>query len=131
FQEVKLRYGHEAEDLVLKEIAALCTKTVRAYDILGRYRDEEFALLLPETDLPGALSVVERLRRSISQTKIPFRSSHLKVTASFGIVPSNPGADEDLESLLLRAERAVLQAKEEDLGKVVSLLPTGTAEPVV
>lgn len=131
FQEVKLRYGHEAEDLVLKEIAALCTKTVRAYDILGRYGDEEFALLLPETDLQGALSVVERLSREISQAKIPFRSSHLKVTASFGIVPSNPGADDDLESLLLRAERAVLQAKEEDLGKVVSLLPTGTAEPVV
>src|SRR5712691_11405087 len=65
FKRVNDRFGHPAGDEVLKEFAQLMRRHIREVDVAGRLGGEEFALLLPETDLRGAAAGAERLRRSL------------------------------------------------------------------
>lgn len=66
FKQVNDLYGHDAGDQVLHRAAALMQQQVRASDILGRIGGEEFAVVLPETDLPAALELAERMRLTLA-----------------------------------------------------------------
>ena len=66
--------------------ARCCSGGVRQVDLAGRYGGEEFALILPETDLPGALKLAERLRVALETTPVELADGKtLQVTASFGV----------------------------------------------
>jgi diguanylate cyclase (GGDEF)-like protein len=81
-------YGHVRGDECLREIArAMATTVSRATDLVARYGGEEFVVLLPETYLKGAVTLAEKVRRSISNLNLPHRDSGMKhVTASLGVV---------------------------------------------
>jgi two-component system, cell cycle response regulator len=66
FKAVNDRYGHNAGDVVLRGAAAAAKGAVRANDIVGRIGGEEFAVVLPETDLRSALDLAERIRRAVA-----------------------------------------------------------------
>lgn len=110
FKRVNDEYGHATGDQVLVEIAGICHETLRVSDTLGRLGGEEFAVLLPHTDIDGAKTVAEYLRSAIEKAEIETASGIIKVTASFGITELK-GTDGEIKELLVRADAALYEAK--------------------
>ena len=73
FKEVNDAHGHRAGDRVLQQLARTCLEVLRNVDVVGRVGGEEFAILLPETALPGAVDVAERLREAVAMAKVAAR----------------------------------------------------------
>jgi diguanylate cyclase (GGDEF)-like protein len=104
-------YGHAVGDQVLRSLADRLSQHVREFDILCRYGGDEFALLLPETDLFMAASVAERLRSSIADEPINTDGGPVLVTISLGVTKATPNTS-NLEELLKSADRALYAAKQ-------------------
>jgi diguanylate cyclase (GGDEF)-like protein/PAS domain S-box-containing protein len=104
-------YGHAVGDQVLRTLADRLSQHVREFDILCRYGGDEFALLLPETDLFMAASVAERLRASIADEPIKTEGGPVPVTISLGVTKATPNTT-NLEELLKSADRALYAAKQ-------------------
>lgn len=79
-------YGHQTGDLVLSAMGRLIKKTLRSYDVSGRYGGEEFIAFLPDTDINQSYLVAEKLRQAVQQMDITSKGEKIAVTASFGIV---------------------------------------------
>jgi diguanylate cyclase (GGDEF)-like protein len=118
FKRVNDRFGHPAGDEVLKEFARRLRAHSREVDVAGRLGGEEFALLLPETDLEGAAVGAERLRGSLSGSSLTLTTGEkLSVTASFGVAQLSVGQSAD--DLLRRCDLALYRAKAEGRNRVV------------
>jgi diguanylate cyclase (GGDEF)-like protein/PAS domain S-box-containing protein len=121
FKSVNDNYGHVAGDHVLSAIAKAAKSGLRLNDVLGRLGGEEFAILLPDTDLAGALVVAERVRAAVAASEVQNGEASepsaarapIRVTISLGVAELR--GHEPLESLLKRADRALYAAK--DLGR--------------
>lgn len=85
FKRVNDEHGHLAGDAVLREAALRIGKRLRRHDVLGRYGGEEFLVLLPGTDLAGARTVAEGIRRSIEEEPFVHGSAPIPVTVSIGV----------------------------------------------
>jgi diguanylate cyclase (GGDEF)-like protein len=110
FKQVNDRYGHLGGDAVLAAVGARL-KTLRGSDVKCRYGGEEFLILLPDTPLPGALRVVETLRREIAEHPVLWNGQAITVTASFGVTAITPGEIDPLV-IMSRADHALYRAKE-------------------
>ena len=120
FKEVNDRYGHLVGDEVLKGFAFLVKSQIRQSDCLYRYGGEEFVILLRETELKTAGLVVERIRRRVAEHVVKKKgdgSVRFTVSASFGVTAVREG--DDAQSLLQRADRAMLAAKAAGRNQVV------------
>lgn len=117
FKKVNDTLGHGAGDIVLKDVAHRLKNGLRQTDIVGRYGGEEFALLLPDTDPEQAREVVERIRASIAAAPVEVDGREVNVTVSFGLASQSP-AGENLERLLIAADRALYRAKESGRNRV-------------
>jgi diguanylate cyclase (GGDEF)-like protein len=118
FKRVNDRFGHPAGDEVLKEFAHQIRAHSREVDVAGRLGGEEFALLLPETDLEGAAAGAERLRRSLSGGSVTLTTGEkLSITASFGV--AQLGAGQSADDLLRRCDLALYRAKAAGRNRVV------------
>ncbi|KPU46299.1 putative diguanylate cyclase AdrA [Oxobacter pfennigii] len=120
FKQINDTYGHHVGDLALKNIADICKKSVRTSDIIARYGGEEFALLLPETNFKDALRTVERLRVAISKEDLEVDENKINVTASFGICSLDLESNQSLSDLIIKADRALYDAKKLGRNKTVS-----------
>jgi diguanylate cyclase (GGDEF)-like protein len=110
FKQVNDHYGHQAGDDVLREFAAVLRDTVRDIDVASRYGGEEFAVLLPQTDLVGAQRLAERLREAMASRRIaPLPDASFTVTSSFGVA-SFPDAPTPA-ALFAAADEALYRAK--------------------
>jgi diguanylate cyclase (GGDEF)-like protein/PAS domain S-box-containing protein len=85
FKLVNDTHGHAVGDEVLRKVAARLNASIRETDILGRYGGDEFAILLPETDLIPAHQLAERLRHWIAKTPVDSTVGRLDVTISLGV----------------------------------------------
>lgn len=101
--------GHAAGDAVLKEIARVATECRRTSDHVARIGGDEFALLLPKTNVEGAALAAERYRAQISTVRVSTREQDVRPTASVGAAELKP--DETNESLFARADSALYAAK--------------------
>ncbi len=110
FKRVNDTYGHAAGDQVLVAITAACRAFLRDIDVFGRLGGEEFAILLPETDLAGGRTTAERLRSTIAEKGIEAGGATLNVTISVGVSVLSPG-DDEIEQVLKRADDAMYEAK--------------------
>lgn len=111
FKQVNDLFGHLQGDSVLKGVAEEARRSLRSYDLLGRFGGEEFLAVLPGADLETAASAAERLRAAISEG-VQFRDAEETehgVTVSVGV--AHLRADETLQSLLHRADEAMYLAK--------------------
>ncbi|HUJ03797.1 MAG TPA: PleD family two-component system response regulator, partial [Rhizomicrobium sp.] len=121
FREVNNNNGHDIGDEVLREFASRISANVRGIDLACRYGGEEFVVVMPDTDVPFAYTVAERLRKSVEQ--VPFaisRAPHnLNITVSIGIAGSEKTGD-SAEALLHRADQALYRAKREGRNRVVA-----------
>lgn len=117
FKHINDSYGHSVGDFTLQEFAKPLLHLVRDIDIVGRMGGEEFALVLPETDLTEASNLAERLRSEIANMKIDSGNNQIKITASFGVSTSKQDCD-SLESLLIKADDALYVAKKKGRNQV-------------
>ena len=117
FKKANDTYGHPAGDEVLIKISDEISKMLRDGDILGRYGGDEFILLLKANSTETANSILERIRKKVEDYEIRFEEHVLKVTISIGfyIVTEK----EEYKSMLLKADRALYQAKKEGKNKII------------
>jgi diguanylate cyclase (GGDEF)-like protein/PAS domain S-box-containing protein len=111
FKRYNDTYGHQCGDMVLRQLAALIRRNVRAIDTLARYGGEEFAVILPNTCTREAAEVAERICTAVRTT--PFvlgEGISVKVTVSIG-VGSLVRGQTDKSELISRADNALYAAK--------------------
>jgi diguanylate cyclase (GGDEF)-like protein len=106
-REINTAHGHMAGDRALVGVAAALRGATREYDVAARFGGDEFCVLLPETDLEGAMVVAERVRAVVEESTL---GGDVPVTVSIGAV-SHRGAGISAEQLLAVADRAAYQAK--------------------
>lgn len=112
FKDFNDRHGHLTGDNVLRLVAKMIRKNVKGKDIVCRFGGEEFAVILPETLLSGALSVAENIRRYFSKKSLRAVADGKDLgvlTVSIGAACHSQG--ESPNDLLLRADRALYNAK--------------------
>jgi diguanylate cyclase (GGDEF)-like protein len=102
------RFGHQAGDAVIRAVARRIQQTCREIDFAARYGGEEFVVILPETDLDGALLAAERIRRSIERTEV---GEIGRISASIGVA-SYPVNATNRDDLIRIADQALYVAKD-------------------
>ncbi len=111
FKSINDFYGHLGGDHVLKSVAAKLKTTLRDSDHIARYGGEEFGVVLPLTDMYGALLVAERLRSAVSELKVPYNHKMVSVTMSFGVASLAGAHKLAVESFIRQADEALYEAK--------------------
>jgi len=119
FKHINDSHGHAAGDQVLARFAGVIASNLRAGDGFGRLGGEEFAILCPDTSLPEAVRLLNRLRGKVSQAESPLAGHKLKVTFSAGVDQYRSG--EKLTSLMARADAALYTAKAMGRDRVVAV----------
>ena len=120
FKRINDTNGHLAGDCALRTAAEIMKKSLRLSDTVGRIGGEEFAILLPETEIEHGVEIAERLRKKIDEAEIIFEGTKLSLTISAGISDSDIN-DASVDSILHRADLALYQAKEEGRNRVCLL----------
>jgi len=110
FKRANDTFGHSVGDQALQVVAQICLKSFRSVDILARVGGEEFAALLPETDVERAWLAAERLRRNVARTVMRTKAGDLRLTLSLG-VGAVRNETEDFERLLRMVDAALYAAK--------------------
>jgi diguanylate cyclase (GGDEF)-like protein len=119
FKAFNDRWGHEAGDLVLRNVAHAIRRVVRGSDIVARHGGEEFVIVLPEAGEDIALTRAEELRREISALRLTFGGEALDtITVSVGVVCSRDAGD-SAEDLVRAADHAMYEAKQGGRDRVV------------
>ncbi|PAY03282.1 GGDEF domain-containing protein [Pseudoalteromonas sp. HM-SA03] len=119
FRTINEQFGHEAGDIVLVHVSSLLSEMLRDTDLIARLGGEEFALVLPNTGLEGAILVAERARNVIEQA--PFQiavGEEVDITSSFGVAEFGEG-ESGVESIIRRADTMLLEAKSSGRNRVV------------
>lgn len=123
FKVINDMYGYEWGDILLRNIANKLIAMARKEDIVTRYGDEEFLLVLPNTSEENAFLFGERFRREIEKMEfIPAKEEEAhKVTISAGIstYPCMPEVDEDANTIIRYAEHALYNAKHRGRNKII------------
>ena len=123
FKIVNDMYGYDWGDILLKKIAQMLSALVRKEDVLTRYGDEEFIVILPETTEQQAMIFAERFRKDVEKMEfIPANEEERHpITVSGGIAsyPSIENVDEDSNSLIRYAEHALYNAKQSGKNRIV------------
>lgn len=111
FKQVNDSYGHAGGDQVLKAFAGLLGGTLRGTDVFARIGGEEFAVLLPNTELDQAVRVMQRFRREVERCPVAVSDSqHIAITVSIGLCPLTMDLD-GIDQWLSRADAALYQSK--------------------
>ena len=120
FKMINDSYGHKFGDYVLKTFAYLIQYNIRKIDISGRYGGEEFLIILPNTDLHGAINVAEKLRRIIERHSFKEGVFEVNLQASFGVASTSEDRSLQADHLLQMADKALYLAKESGRNRVCS-----------
>jgi diguanylate cyclase (GGDEF)-like protein len=125
FKSVNDTHGHQAGDEILRRVGQVLAGSVRHVDLAARYGGEEFGVIVPETDLDGAIELAERLRVALEAEEVMLLDgTRLSVTASFGAAVKGdlPGG----ENLVAAADEALYEAKRAGKNRVA---PSPAREP--
>jgi two-component system, cell cycle response regulator len=106
FKSINDRFGHQAGDLVLKNVATTLRTSIRSGDLVVRYGGEEFLIVVSDSDDEGAVAAAERLRLSLEEA---WAEPGIKTTVSIGVAVSD--GVEPAENVIERADRALYNAK--------------------
>ena len=107
-------YGHIQGDQILKTVAYTLSHLVRRpADFVARFGGEEFACVLPETSVEGAIKIAQDIQQEIDRLAIPHRSSRIAqtLTLSIGISCVTPSPQQFIHSLIDQADQALYEAK--------------------
>lgn len=113
FKKINDTYGHSIGDMVLIKIVSLLHDALRTTDVFARWGGEEFVIIMPHTALSNAVEAAEKLRQIIEKENIKEVG---QVTCSFGVTEFLK--DDDIQSLIIRADNAMYKAKKEGKNRV-------------
>jgi diguanylate cyclase (GGDEF)-like protein len=116
FKPVNDTYGHLVGDQVLHALTARFRNNIRQTDIMARFGGDEFALLLPETDLPTASEIADRICKAVQSTPFRTDAGEIYLTASMGVTTATYQVS-NLATLLARADAALYRAKQNGRGR--------------
>ncbi len=109
FKHCNDAHGHQAGDQVLQALAAHIESVIRSEDTAARYGGDEFAIVLPQTDMAGAHVVAQKIQQGLQRLRFGWAEDDWRLTVSVGVAACE---DELSASLLLqKADRALYQAK--------------------
>lgn len=117
FKQINDTHGHQAGDEILRGFAAQAQDALREIDVLGRWGGEEFLLAFPETSLPKALIVLERLHERITQVALSSSVPELRISFSAGLIQHESGME--MQNLLECVDAALYQAKNQGRNRTV------------
>ncbi|ALN73381.1 PleD family two-component system response regulator [Aureimonas sp. AU20] len=126
FKQINDTYGHDVGDEVLRQFAERVRRSLRASDLAARIGGEEFALLMPDTDLASAEGAAERLRKLIEVEPFEVQDLAIPVTSSVGLARLN---GMEPRGLMKRADIALYEAKRGGRNRVVVASDLSTAGP--
>lgn len=109
FKTINDKHGHAAGDAALELFADTVRELTRTTDITARWGGEEFLMLLPETDLEGALNFLERLADNLRAADFAPTGKPVELTMSIGLALAH--SDDDRDTLVSRADEAMYRAK--------------------
>jgi diguanylate cyclase (GGDEF)-like protein len=119
FKSVNDTHGHPAGDACLKHVCRVTEQCLRkAFDCIVRLGGEEFAILLPETELAGAVVTAERIRAAVMNSRVRYREATMTLTVSIGIGISAPEDPLSLPEILEIADQALYEAKRNGRNRV-------------
>jgi diguanylate cyclase (GGDEF)-like protein len=127
FKDYNDKYGHQQGDEVLRIIAKIVEQTPkRPGDFVARWGGEEFAVLLSNTDVSGALKVANAIRANVEKTNVFVKGFAAKLTISIGVNTQSPKQDSSLEAFIAVADKELYRAKDSGRNRVccVSMRPT-------
>ncbi len=120
FKKYNDTYGHQAGDIVIREVALTIRSAIRSSDVIGRYGGEEMIILLRGADLQVGLLLAEKIRKNIASLNLKMDNTvTCQVTASFGVVSYKRGYD--MEKLIKSADEGLYKAKLAGRNQVYSL----------
>lgn len=128
FKSINDCYGHHGGDLALCAVADLLRNGLRRTDLIARLGGEEFAAVLPETNISGALHIAEKLRDRLASTPVTLPSGNIQVTFTAGVAQM-VGSDMNFSSILTRADKALYRGKAAGRNCVVVAEPHGMPTP--
>lgn len=117
FKKINDRYGHEAGDKALKVLGEIFIENFRSSDVLTRYGGEEFCVLLTNTDVKSAVTVMEKICKIVEDTVIEMNNITFRMTLSVGI---NDDLSSSFDNMIALADQKLYQAKNEGRNRVVS-----------
>jgi diguanylate cyclase (GGDEF)-like protein len=120
FKAINDEMGHLGGDFTLREMAA-CVKTcVRKEELFARYGGEEFIIVLPETNLEGAVTVAERLRLMVEKHLFQYEGKTYPLTVSVGVAATDGGRALSPADLIGEADQKLFDAKRQGRNRVVA-----------
>jgi len=125
FKRINDQYGHAAGDAVLCTLARLSGSCFRSIDTVGRLGGEEFAVLLPGADLQCAAQAARRLAQRLADTPVEHEGQRIVAGMTAGVVQRLPSED-NLDSLLQRADLALYAGKQAGRARTMLALPDGS-----
>ena len=117
FKRINDSHGHSTGDAVLRDVASVLRRQLRAFDLVYRLGGEEFLILLPGSDVDGSESRAEQLRLAVADGSM---AAGAKLTMSFGVSASTPGAEFDYDAVFAAADAALYEAKRRGRDQVVA-----------
>src|SRR5210317_221800 len=135
FKNINDKFGHAAGDAALVRFARMVSESRRSEDVVARVGGEEFALLLPGTELRDAMALADQLCSKVGSTPMDVTGVGMPMTSSFG-VSSISKKDKSLDDMVLRADRALYRSKRAGRNQVdlessqLMLTADGTLKPV-
>ena len=120
FKQMNDRNGHLAGDEVLKGVVAITLTCLRKEDFLVRYGGEEFCILLPSVAIDRAAVMAERIREAVEQARFSFKGRALSVTISIGVTTLSMEGNENVDTVVNRADEALYAAKKAGRNRVVA-----------
>jgi diguanylate cyclase (GGDEF)-like protein len=128
FKSINDRYGHNGGDVALCAVADLLRTGLRRTDLIARLGGEEFACVLPETNIGGALHIAEKLRDRLASTPIALPGGNIQITFTAGVAQM-VGSDLNFNSIMERADTALYRGKAAGRNCVVVAEPHGLPTP--
>ena len=116
FKKINDTHGHAFWDTVLQQVAQIMKSHIRVTDTVARYGWEEFALILPETDIIWAIHVADKIRKLIEEYPIEKDEDHIYITASLWVSLSNQ--EMDVDTLFHKADTALYSSKQNGRNQV-------------
>lgn len=123
FKRINDTYGHQTGDQVLRRVARIVRDCLREIDVPARYGGDEFAIILPDTDLRDGIEAAERLRRTVAKHPILAGGTTMTLTISLGVATRPPQSPLSSEELIKMADQALLDAKRRGRNAVTSFPP--------
>jgi diguanylate cyclase (GGDEF)-like protein len=116
FKNVNDTYGHEAGDVILKNVGLILNRYSRDIDIVGRFGGEEFIIIAPETEKEGAYKFANKIREIIEKTKFIYKKTRIKITISAGVAQRKE--TNSMQDLVKLADDRLYKAKNSGRNRV-------------